>query len=119
MIYSALLKIPINIHLDSMAPPSNPECGTSVITITQTNQPAKQTTKPIVQISPQANQPLVPFTTTIATKLSPIKMVQPLGFPNKLPPPPPQYQTTSTSSSNLLKSPLQSSKDQKASPNVR
>ena len=72
-----------------------------------------------VQPGCDASQPIVSSVNSCNTKLSPIKMVQPLGFPTKLPPPPPQYQTSSTSSTNLLKTNVPINKDQKINPPIR
>ena len=110
----------ILMHLDSCSqnPPSNTEARTNLITIAQANQPTKQVVQPFVQHSIQNSNKTVGSSSTI-TKLSPIKMVQPLGFPTKLPPPPPQYQTSSTSSSNLLTTGSHGSKEQKPSTSSR
>ena len=99
---------------------STKENRTSLVTITQTSQAPKQTPQSAAQLPPQGNQPQISSNTSSSvTKLSPIKMVQPLGFPTKLPPPPPQYQTSSTSSSSLLKSSVASNKESKPSPPIR
>ena len=108
----------MNPELDTDPSSSNIENRTSIITITQTNHPAKPTIQSSVQISAPVSQPLGSSASSNA-KLSPIKMVQPLGFPTKLPPPPPQYQTSYPSSSGLLKTTVPTNKDQKAPPPIR
>ena len=93
---------------------------TSLITINQGTQPDKTSCQSSSgQSGTDASQSLGTSSNSSTTKLSPIKMVQPLGFPTKLPPPPPQYQTTSTSSTNLLKTNVAVNKDQKSNPPIR
>ena len=93
---------------------------TSLITITQASQPNKTTCQSSsVQSGSDSSQPIGASANSCNTKLSPIKMVQPIGFPTKLPPPPPQYQTASTTSSNLLKTNVIINKDQKPNPPIR
>ena len=108
-------------EVDPMANSSNIKGSkTSLITINQGNQPSKSTSlSSSGQSGADTSQPLGTSSNSCNTKLSPIKMVQPLGFPTKLPPPPPQYQTTSTSSTNLLKTNVAVNKDQKTNPPIR
>ena len=93
---------------------------TSLITITQASQPNKTTCQSSsVQSGSDSSQHIGASANSCNTKLSPIKMVQPIGFPTKLPPPPPQYQTASTTSTNLLKTNVLINKDQKPNPPIR
>ena len=124
VIYELIVKMPDTHSLTELGSIANSPTikgsKTSLITINQGTQPDKTSCQSSSgQSGTDASQSLGTSSNSCTTKLSPIKMVQPLGFPAKLPPPPPQYQTTSTSSTNLLKTSVAVNKDQKSNPPIR